>query len=83
MKNNMRNEMMLQNFNASTGIAMLRGKNPDGTTESMRNKEFWINLFETAIEDLNAGNYINGKCEKNTIAYWQRQIKRIKEFEDK
>lgn len=81
MKNKMRNEMLLQNFNASTGIAMLCGKNPQGTTESMRSKEYWINLFETAIEDLKAGNYISGKGEKNTIEYWERQIERIKEFE--
>lgn len=75
MKNKMRNEQLLQNYSPSQFRVDI-GQN-GGT------KDRWLAIFNNAIEDLNAGNYINGKSEKNTVEYWQRQIKLLTEFEPK
>lgn len=75
MKNRMRNTQLLQNY-APSAFRVDIAKN-GGT------KEKWMAIFNDAIDDLNAGYTINGKGEKNTISYWQRQIELLNEFEPK
>ena len=82
-KNRMRNTMFLQNYTASQFRVALSGKDSSSMiiTEQMRTKEWWIKKFTEAIEDLEAGNYINGKGEKNRVSYWLDQIIKVSDFE--
>lgn len=84
-KNEMRNEQFLQNYSASQFRTALSGKetNTFTITEDMRNKLWWIDLFNTAIEDLKNGNYINGCAEKNSAGYWLVQLQLLFDFEPK
>lgn len=71
-KNKMRNTELLQNYSPANFRYDI-GKN-GGT------KDKWLKIFNDAIEDLNNGNYINGKGEKNEVYYWERQIRLLNEF---
>lgn len=77
--------MFLQNYTASQFRVALSGKDSAymTITDEMRTKEWWIDLFTKAIEDLEAGSYINGKALKNSVEYWKEQIEKVKEFEPK
>lgn len=81
----MRNEQLLQNYAPSLFRLCLSGKetNTIRITDDMRTRDYWMNLFSDAIEDLKNGCTINGKGEKNDIAYWQKQIRLLDEFEPK
>lgn len=81
--NKMRHTEFLQNYTASQFRVALSGKETPHIriSEEMRTKEWWITMFEQAIEDLNAGYYINGKAAKNIPSYWEEQIRKVKEFE--
>lgn len=83
-KNLMRNEMQLQHYSPSTARCYLNGKVPSDNMHVWADaikKEYWINLFNIAIEDLQKGYYISNKCKKNDIQYWLEQIKMVEEFE--
>lgn len=83
-KNLMRNEMQLQHYSPSTARCYLNGKVPADNMhvwEEAINKEYWINLFNMAIADLQQGYYISNKSKKNDIQYWLDQIEMVNEFE--
>ena len=83
-KNLMRNEMQLQHYSPSTARCYLNGKVPADNMHVWADaikKEYWINLFNMVIEDLQKGYYISNKCKKNDIQYWLEQIKMVEEFE--
>ena len=80
----MRNEMQLQHYSPSTARCYLNGKVPADNMHVWADaikKEYWINLFNMVIEDLQKGYYISNKCKKNDIKYWLEQIKMVEEFE--
>ena len=80
----MRNEMQLQHYSPSTARCYLNGKVPADNMHVWADaikKEYWINLFNMVIEDLQKGYYISNKCKKNDIQYWLEQIKMVEEFE--
>lgn len=81
----MRNEQLLQNYSPSMFKVCLSGKetNTFTITDRMRKKDFWLGLFQDAIEDLQMGCTINGKGEKNEVDYWKKQIRLLEEFEPK
>lgn len=87
MENKIRNEVILQNYSPNIMKIYLSGKTPNTNKLNMQgdlsNKEYWIDLFEKAIEDLQAGNIFKGKIERNEVGYWRRQIKIAKSFEPK
>ena len=79
----MKHEQFLQNYSASQFRLALSGKDASFITDEMRNKQWWLNLFNETIDQLKAGERINMKAMKNEVGYWERQIELLNEFEPK
>lgn len=77
----MKNEQFLQNYSASQFRLALSGKEASFIRDEMRNKQWWLNLFNDTIDQLKAGERINMKAMKNEVSYWERQIELLNEFE--
>ena len=80
------NEQFLQNYKPSWFRMALSGKDfdplvaRDPNMGNLKDKETWVMIFDTAIEDLKLGLSISGKFEKNFIDYWEKQKVLLNEF---
>lgn len=73
-----RNERLLQRFSPSTVRVCMSGKKVDYVDSlDADKKEYWVEVFKNAIEDLENGLRINGKGEKNDPDYWRKQLARL------
>lgn len=72
MKNNMKNEQFLQNYNPSEMLHDM--------THAIHDYEWLDKAFRDAIKDLQSGLLINGKYEKNTVDYWTNQRTKLNEL---
>lgn len=68
----MNNEAFLQNYNPSEQIYDM--------THAVHDYEWLDKAFRDAIKDLQSGLQINGKCEKNTVDYWEAQRVKLNEL---
>lgn len=82
MKNKMRHEEFLQNYTPAWYRLSLCGKAEDKAwhNSALDTKEGWLKIFNDCLEDLDAGNFINGKGLKNDPDYWRKQIRELNEF---
>ena len=64
----MKNERFLQNYTASQFRLALSGKDASFITDEMRNKQWWLDLFNNTIDQLKAGERINMKANKNEVS---------------
>lgn len=77
----MKHEQFLQNYSASQFRIALSGKKESFVTDEMRNKQWWLDLFNETIDQLKAGERINMKVMKNEVSYWEKQIELLNEFQ--
>lgn len=68
----MKNEQFLQSYNPSEQLYDM--------THAVHDYEWLDKAFRDAIKDLQSGLQINGKYEKNTVDYWQRQRSNLNEL---
>ncbi len=68
----MKNEQFLQNYNPSEQLYDM--------THAIHDYDWLDKAFRDCIKDLQSGLQINGKFEKNTVDYWQRQRSNLNEL---
>lgn len=84
MKNLMRNVQELQNYSPSIMRIVMFGKDQSLLfSNTCHNADDFRRLYTEAIEDINAGYFINVCGEKNLVSYWLKQFDLLKEVEEK
>lgn len=76
------NTQMIQNYKPSTMKRTLKGLSLATWLDYPTTYKGWEDFISTAIKDLELGHVFNGCGDKNTVLYWNRQLRILKELRD-
>lgn len=76
------NVEMVQNFNPSKMKRTLQGLSINTWLNYPTTYKGWEDFINTAIKDVELGHVFNGCGAKNTVLYWNRQMRILNELQE-